>query len=108
MAALVPAQRRTQAPNYDPAKEITMQGSVEDVIVAQRGATTNIHLTVKAETETFDVRSRPARLLEQEHCRFAKGRPDQCHRRDTGHRRQGPAGRHRRQNEGGRHGAGVV
>jgi len=95
MAALVPAQRRTHAPNYDPAKEITMQGTVEDVIVAQRGATTNIHLTVRAETETFDVRSWLARLLEQKHFKFAKGRPDQCHRRGTGHRRQGPAGRHR-------------
>src|SRR6516162_1402935 len=102
MAALVPAQRRTQAPNYDPAKEITMQGSVEDVIVAQRGATTNIHLTVKAETETFDVRSRPAWFLEQKHFKFAKERPDQCHRRGTGDRRQGWAGRDRRQSEEGR------
>ena len=95
MTALVLAQRRTNAPNYDPAKEITMQATLEDVIVAQRGAMANINLTVRAETGAFDVRSWPARLLEQKHFKFAKGRPDQNRRRDTGHRRQGPAGRHR-------------
>jgi hypothetical protein len=49
LAAFAPAQRRSNAPNYDPAKEITIQGTVEDVITAQRGAMMGVHLTVKAE-----------------------------------------------------------
>ena len=73
LAAFAPAQRRANAPNYDAAKEITIQGTVEDVITAQRGAMMGVHLTVKAETETFDVRLGPAWFLDQKQFKFAKG-----------------------------------
>jgi hypothetical protein len=73
MAVLATAQRRTNAPTYDPAKEITIQGTVEDVISAQRGAMTGVHLKVKTEAETFDVRLGPAWFLDRKKFKFAKG-----------------------------------
>jgi hypothetical protein len=64
MAALAIAQRRTNAPNYDPAKEITIQGTVEEVLTAQRGAMTGVHLKVRSVDKIVELRLGPAWFLE--------------------------------------------
>jgi len=73
MAALSNAQRRTNAPNYDPAKEITIHGTVHEVLTAQPGGITGIHLKVTSSDKIFDVRLGPAWFLEQKQFTFAVG-----------------------------------
>jgi hypothetical protein len=73
MTALAVAQRRTIAPNYDPVKEITIQGTVEEVLTAQRGTMTGVHLKVRFVDKTFDVRLGSARFLKQKQFTFAAG-----------------------------------
>jgi hypothetical protein len=67
------AQRPANAPNYDPSKEITIQGTVEDVLTAQTGNMPGVHLTVKAENKNYDVRLGPAWYVQEKQFTFAKG-----------------------------------
>jgi hypothetical protein len=73
-AAIGSAQNRMMiARPYDPAKEITVQGTVEEVLTPQRGARMGVHLKVKTEAETFEVRLGPGWFQEQKHFSFKKG-----------------------------------
>jgi hypothetical protein len=65
--------QRARAPYYNPAKEITVQGTVQEVLPAQRGATTGIHLKVKWPDGTLDVRIGPAWFVQQKQFTFAAG-----------------------------------
>lgn len=71
--ALASAQVRTRAPNYDPSKEITIRGSIEEVLTAQRRAMTGVHLKVRTEDQTYHVRLGPAWFLEEKKFAFAPG-----------------------------------
>jgi hypothetical protein len=71
--ALAMEQRRLSGPNYDPAKEITIQGTVQEVLTVQDRRMTSIHLRVKSPDEVFDVRLGPAWFLDQEQFKFVMG-----------------------------------
>jgi hypothetical protein len=73
-AAIGSAQNRMmKTRSYDAAKEITVQGAVEEVLTPQRGAMMGVHLKLKTEAESFEVRLGPAWFLEQKHFSFKKG-----------------------------------
>jgi hypothetical protein len=61
------------APSYDPAKEITIQGTVQEVLTAQHRGTAGIHLKVKSSDKVFDVRLGPAWFLDQKQFKFVLG-----------------------------------
>jgi hypothetical protein len=65
--------QRPYARYYDPAKEITVQGTVQEVLPAQRGAATGIHLKVKWPDGILEVRIGPAWFIEQKQITFAAG-----------------------------------
>ena len=64
--------RRT--PRYDPSTEITVKGTVEDVIqqTGRRGMP-GTHLTVKTDNEVLNVLLGPASFLAAQKFEFAKG-----------------------------------
>jgi hypothetical protein len=43
MAGVALGQRKLSAPHYDPAKEITIQGTVPEVLTVQHRGMTGIH-----------------------------------------------------------------
>ena len=65
--------QRAHAPHYDPAKEITIQGTVQEVLPAQRGAGTGIHLKVKWPDGILDVRIGPAWFVQQKQFTLSAG-----------------------------------
>ena len=67
------AQPRTDMRHYDPSKEVTISGKVDDVQQAQQGRFPGTHLMVKTETETVDVRLGPSYFIENHGFSFAKG-----------------------------------
>jgi hypothetical protein len=73
MATVALAQRRLSGPNYDPAKEITIQGSVQEVVTLQHRGMTGIHLNVKSSDKVFDVRVGPSWFLDEKQFKFATG-----------------------------------
>lgn len=63
-----------RGPAYDASTEITLKGSVEDVIQATgRMNFSGTHLTLKAESGTFDVRLGPSSYLAAQKFELAKG-----------------------------------
>ena len=70
---LVSAQQRTKPPNYDPAKEIKIEGTVEKVLTPQHGGGTGVHLTVKTSEKTFDVHIGPAWFVAEKQFTFSTG-----------------------------------
>lgn len=63
---------------YSPANEVSIHGTVNEVLTARRGNMAGIHLKVKAQDEagkerTFDVRLGPAWFIANRNFSFAKG-----------------------------------
>jgi hypothetical protein len=58
---------------YDPSKEVTINGTIDDVQQAQKGRFPGTHLMVKTGTETVDVRLGPSYFIENHGFSFAKG-----------------------------------
>jgi DNA/RNA endonuclease YhcR with UshA esterase domain len=80
LASLLPAlgQRsggyRTNARRYDPATEVTVKGTVEEVKQQTgRHSWNGTHLTLKTDTETLDVHVGPSWFLTQKEFPLAKG-----------------------------------
>jgi hypothetical protein len=71
------AQRGMGRRIYNPASEVTIKGTVEEVKEQTCSSCgwnqTGTHLSVKADTETFDVRLGPTRFLANNNFSFAKG-----------------------------------
>ena len=59
-------------PAYDPATELTIQGTVEEVSQLKTPAM-GTHLTLKTDKENFDVRLGPSAFLTANKFEFAKG-----------------------------------
>jgi hypothetical protein len=63
-----------KAPEYDPAAEVTIQGTVEDFHEAKmRGDHPGLHLILKTETETVEVHACPLRFLKDLEFAVEKG-----------------------------------
>lgn len=63
-----------RGPAYDATTEITLKGSVEDVLQATgRMNISGTHLTLKAESGTFDVRLGPSSYLAAQKFEVTKG-----------------------------------
>jgi hypothetical protein len=74
LAIAVAQPRRGRAkPLYNPATEKTISGEVQDVQQTQRGRVPGLHLTVKTDSETVDVRLGPATFVQNQGFTFAKG-----------------------------------
>lgn len=79
-APLTLAQRMGQGkgmPKYDPANEVTVQGTVEEVkeqthLIGQRKQT-GTHLVVKTDKETIEAHLGPSSFLAEKNFAFAKG-----------------------------------
>jgi hypothetical protein len=68
---------RKGMPNYDPATETTLKGTVEEVKEVEcqmcRMGTTGTHLMVKSGSETLEVHLGPTAFLTEQKANFAKG-----------------------------------
>lgn len=78
MVTVVAAAQRNSGsqspPNYDPATEITLSGTVESVrTVPGSGTQGGVHLVLKTDKETIEVDLGPSWFLEQQKYRFAAG-----------------------------------
>jgi hypothetical protein len=63
-------------PRYDPATEVTVTGTVEEVREIPHGARgPGIHLTLRTDRATYDVHVGPVRFLAEHAIAFAKGDP---------------------------------
>lgn len=60
-------------PKYDPATEITVKGTVEDVSEHEHGGWTGTHLKVKTEKEMLEVHLGPTSFLKEKGFLFSKG-----------------------------------
>ncbi|HEX6894811.1 MAG TPA: hypothetical protein VF146_06040 [Bryobacteraceae bacterium] len=69
------AQPRRGPMHYDPAQEITLSGTIEDVQQVQHNRMTGLHILVKTEKETVDVHLGPAFFIKDQGFTFAKGDP---------------------------------
>ena len=58
---------------YDPAAETTISGTILDVQQYQRGRVPGVHLVLKVESGTVDVRLGPSTYISNEGFVFAKG-----------------------------------
>ncbi len=59
---------------YNPATETTIKGTVEDVkTFSGRCGWAGTHVTLKADSGTFDVHLGPSAYLQKENFKFAKG-----------------------------------
>lgn len=67
------AQPRPGGRAYDPSKEVTISGTINDVQQVQRGQMTGTHIFVKTESETVDVRLGPSFFISNHGFSFAKG-----------------------------------
>ncbi len=67
------AQPRHRARLYDPAKEVTISGTIDEVSQIQHGRMTGMHVLVKTGTETIDVRLGPSFFISNQGFNFAKG-----------------------------------
>jgi hypothetical protein len=63
-----------KAPEYDPAAEVVVLGTVEDFHESQmRGDHPGLHLIVKTETESVEVHACPVRFMKELDFAIAKG-----------------------------------
>ncbi|HVC20990.1 MAG TPA: hypothetical protein VNE16_12990 [Vicinamibacterales bacterium] len=63
-------------PRYDKSQEVTVKGTVEDVVQQtgrMMGGASGTHLMLKTETETLEVLVGPTRYLESHKISFKKG-----------------------------------
>jgi hypothetical protein len=65
------AQTKAGAWRYDAANEVSIRGTVDEVLTTQRGNMIGVHLKVKTEDTVFDVRLGPAWLLEKQKFTFS-------------------------------------
>jgi len=66
--------QQTRARNHDPADEITVKGTVEDITYsAGRGGRMGIHLTLKSGSGVFQVHVGPSSYVSLQGFTFAKG-----------------------------------
>jgi DNA/RNA endonuclease YhcR with UshA esterase domain len=72
---VAPAQaQRTAGPRYDPATEVTVKGTIEEVREIPHGTwSAGIHLTLKTDQTAMDVHVGPARFLAAHAMTLAKG-----------------------------------
>jgi DNA/RNA endonuclease YhcR with UshA esterase domain len=61
--------------NYDPASEVTMAGTIDDVrnVTAPANGLGGLHLTVRGDAGVLDVHLGPASFVKAKHFEFAKG-----------------------------------
>lgn len=67
------AGQRTRARNYDPATEVTVKGTVEDVTHPAHGSQTGTHLTLKSDAGSYQVHVGPTSYVSSQQFTFAKG-----------------------------------
>ncbi len=67
------AKKGMRMPNYDASTEITLTGTVQDVLHPQMGRMNGTHLLLKTETETIEVHVGPSNFVVAEGFTFAKG-----------------------------------
>lgn len=60
------------APKYDPANEVKIKGTVDDIKIVP-GAMQGVHVMLKSETETILVQTAPETFLKEMGTTFAKG-----------------------------------
>ena len=70
-------KRGMRMPHYDTSTEITIAGTVQEVLHPQMGRMNGTHLLLKAETETIEVHIGPSNFVSSEGFTFAKGDPVQ-------------------------------
>lgn len=73
LAGVASAQGRRDSPRYDPANEVSIHGTVDEVLTVQPRYLPGIHLRVKTDGKLFEVRLGPSWFLEQQHFAFSKG-----------------------------------
>ena len=73
LAGVDSAQGRARTPRYDPANEVSIHGTVDEVLTVQPHHLPGIHLRVKTDDKFFEVRLGPAWFLEQQNFAFSKG-----------------------------------
>ena len=66
-------KRGMRMPRYDATTEITITGTVQDVLHPQMGRMSGTHLLLKTETETIEVHVGPSNFVSSEGFTFAKG-----------------------------------
>jgi hypothetical protein len=66
-------KRGMRMPHYDTSTEITLAGTVQEVLHPQMGRMNGTHLLLKAETETIEVHIGPSNFVSSEGFTFAKG-----------------------------------
>ena len=63
-----------RAPEYDPAAEVTVQGTIEDFHESKmRGDHPGLHLVVRTETESVEVHACPVRFMRELEFELQKG-----------------------------------
>ena len=67
------AQPRQGSRLYDPSKEVTVSGTIEDVQQIPHGRMTGIHVLLKTASEKVDVRLGPSFFICNQGFSFAKG-----------------------------------
>lgn len=68
------AAQQTRQRKYDPATEVTVTGTVEDVVqVAHQGRGTGTHLKLKTDSGMIAIHVGPTRYLEAQKFSFFKG-----------------------------------
>jgi hypothetical protein len=72
-APVAVAQTRTGRPRYNPATEITVKGTVQEVREIARGAWTGTHAILKTDQGTFDVHLGPSDFLASKQMSLSKG-----------------------------------
>ena len=60
-------------PRYDASTEVTISGTVQDVLHPQMGRMDGTHLVLKTETETIEVHLGPSNFVSDKGFTFAKG-----------------------------------
>lgn len=71
--AFAQPRKARQARIYNPATEQTISGEVQDVQLTQRGRVSGMHLAVKTDAGTVDVRLGPSDYIKNQGFTFAKG-----------------------------------
>ena len=72
-ATVALAQSRRGPMHYDPAQEITVRGTIDDLRQIQHNRMTGLHILVKTEKETVDVHLGPEFFIKDQGFTFAKG-----------------------------------
>ena len=66
-------KKNTRMPRYDASTEITLTGTVQDVLHPQMGQMKGTHLLLKTETEMIEIHVGPSNFVSSKGFTFAKG-----------------------------------